>query len=251
MLDAETARLTVETLVDGEPVRVEMDVPLGQVRMPELLPALQQAANAFGEAAARKAAREGRPVSCDRGCGACCRQLVPLAPAEARRLAELVASLPDGRRAEVEARFAAARERLSSGGLLARLLAPEGWREGESRALGLAYFDQGVACPFLDEESCTIYHERPIACREYLVSSPPSHCAQPDRFGVDGVTSPVKVWPAVSRTETGAAGERVAWVPLILAPEWARSHPDDGALLPGPVLLREVFGKFARMPEAP
>ena len=226
-----------------------MDVPLSEVRMTELLPALQTVANAFSAAASHRAQAEGRSVSCRRGCGACCRQLVPLAPAEARRLASLVAELPEERRAEVEARFAAARERLAAGGLLERLRAPGGWRDGESRTLGISYFGLGIACPFLDEESCTLYHERPIACREYLVASPPENCVAPDRHGVDPVTSPVRVWPAVSRVETGTASGRVFWVPLVLALEWAAAHPDGSEPRPGPALIRDVFSQFARLPE--
>jgi hypothetical protein len=33
------------------------------------------------------------------------------------------------------------------------------------------YFLQGVACPFLEAESCGIHPDRPLACREYLVTS--------------------------------------------------------------------------------
>ena len=46
-------------------------------------------------------ARRGRPrgvrVSCRAGCGACCRQLVPIAEAEARRIRDLVEAMPEPR----------------------------------------------------------------------------------------------------------------------------------------------------------
>ena len=42
------------------------------------------------------------------------------------------------------------------------------------RILGREYFQLGIPCPFLEEESCSIYHDRPITCREYLVTSPPA-----------------------------------------------------------------------------
>ncbi|MEZ5279133.1 MAG: hypothetical protein R2770_01565 [Acidimicrobiales bacterium] len=36
-----------------------------------------------------------------------------------------------------------------------------------------------VACPLLDDGVCSIRPDRPLACREYLVTSDPKHCAPP------------------------------------------------------------------------
>lgn len=47
-----------------------------------------------------QAAAGGRVVSCRKGCGACCRQLVPLAWSEAYQPGELVNALPEPRRTD-------------------------------------------------------------------------------------------------------------------------------------------------------
>src|SRR5512141_2278107 len=57
-------------------------------------------------------ARQGRQVSCRKGCGACCRQAVPVSAPEAWMLRDLVVSLPPDRRAPLLERFAAVKERL-------------------------------------------------------------------------------------------------------------------------------------------
>lgn len=31
-------------------------------------------------------------------------------------------------------------------------------------------------CPFLQDSACAIYDERPLVCREYLVTNPPAAC---------------------------------------------------------------------------
>ncbi len=46
------------------------------------------------------------------------------------------------------------------------------------------YFHLGIACPFLEDESCSIHADRPISCREYLVTSPAVNCADP-KPGID------------------------------------------------------------------
>ena len=175
----ESRRLTVELGLPGGIVRVEMDVPMGEVPMERLLPALRTTADAFVAYGAEISVAAGKPVSCAKGCGACCRQLVPLAHAEARQLATLVEELPEPRRSVVKERFADALRRVEAAGLLPSLKGRTGRLAAEAVDLGLDYFRLGIACPFLEDESCSIYHDRPIACREYLVTSPPACCAAP------------------------------------------------------------------------
>ncbi len=114
--------------------------------------------------------------------------------------------------------------------------------EGEGMGVGMSYFDQGIPCPFLEEESCSIYGERPLVCREYLVTSPAEHCARPRAETVKRVKMPLKVWTAVAAFDEVPPGARfIRWVPLILAPEWAEAHPEEPAARPGPELLSQFF----------
>src|SRR5262249_50959750 len=146
----------------------------------------------------------------------------------ARDIRRIVAELPEPRRSEVTARFAAARQRLAESGMLERLERRDEWAEGASREVGLEYFRLGIACPFLEEESCSIHPERPVACREYLVTSPAEECARPSPEGVRMVKMPMKVWTALARFDPVPAGARmIRWVPLILALDWADAHPDE------------------------
>jgi Fe-S-cluster containining protein len=215
--------------------------------MRSLLPALQATADAFVSHAAGQSVAAGKPISCTAGCGACCRQLVPIAPSEARQVAALVEDLPEPRRTEVKARFAEARRRLEDAKLLRPLEETASWSAAERVEKGLAYFRLGVPCPFLENESCSIYENRPIACREYLVTSPPEFCAAPTPDSVDTVPLPTRVWAAVAWEEAGGGDFRaVTWVPLILAPDWSAANRDAETLHPGPELLRDVYARFAR-----
>ena len=242
----ENRRLTVQLALPAGTVRVEMDVPTGDVPMEGLLPALRTTADAFVDYATKVSEATGRPVSCAKGCGACCRQLVPVAHAEARRLAALIDELPEPRRSRVKERFAEAARRVAEGGLLEALEGRGEWGRGDAAGIGLQYFRLGVACPFLEDEACSIYEERPIACREYLVTSPPERCATPGEAAIETVPLPTRVWAAVSREEEGRANAEAArCVPLVLVPRWAAAHRDAVTLRPGPETLRGVYARFA------
>jgi Fe-S-cluster containining protein len=225
----------VELSIGGTRLQLELNVPSAPTPATKLLPLFHSVADAVVDIACKNVESEGKSISCSKGCGACCRQLVPISAVEARRLRQLLDELPQPRAAEVRARFAAARERLADAGLLEALLEPQRIGDEQVQAFGLAYFARGIACPFLEDESCSIHSERPVACREYLVTSPAPHCARPTADSVDRVKMPAKVGSAVRRLQPPA------WVPLIVAPEWADAHPDQSAARPGPEIVGEFF----------
>jgi Fe-S-cluster containining protein len=197
-----TLRLTVGALHIAHPVTV----PSAAVPASAVLPALQGLVNAVVAAAAT-----GQEISCRKGCGACCRQLVPISRTEGDALLALVERMPRKRRHTVRARFADAEARIAAAGLAER--------PGRSdREMSVAYFALGVACPFLEEESCSIHPDRPLVCREYLVTSPASLCAGATQDGVTPVAVP-KLSLAARRLEDEEGG----WFPLAMLLAWSRT----------------------------
>ncbi len=227
-------------------VVMEMTLPAAPVRLESLLPAFQKVADSLVGLAVERVGAQGRVVSCKKGCAACCRPIVPISEVEARRIGRLVEELPEPRRTEVRARFARARERLAEAGLLSKLENTQSFLESEIVSFGLAYFRLGIPCPFLEEEACTIYADRPIVCREYLVTSPAANCADPKPGTIEKVELPGKVWTALARAgSTGPSARFIPWVPLILAPEWASAHPDASEPRPVEDVFRGVFEELA------
>jgi Fe-S-cluster containining protein len=221
---------------------VKVAVPTGPVRLRYMLPMVQSLANRVVEGAVQASEAAGRSISCKAGCGACCRQLVPIAEVEARHIRAVVEALPEPRRSMIRARFAQALRQLQGSGLLDKLRGRDRWDEGDARKIGMDYFAQGIPCPFLEDESCSIYPDRPVACREYLVTSPAANCAKPSPESIRMVLLPFKVWTALARCDEAAPNSRfIRWVPLILAPEWAEAHPEEPPARPGPELLRRLF----------
>ncbi len=227
----------VVLVVAGERVPLELTVPSAPTSVEALLPILRGLSSLFAERATGQRETEGRAISCRAGCGACCRQLVPLAPSEARALARLVDALPEPRRSVIRGRFDDGLARLEAAGLLGRM----GTRTAEERAaLGIAYFQQAIACPFLEDESCSIHPDRPMACREYLVTSPAENCRTPSADTIEKVTLEADPLPALVQVEGGG------WVALILALRYRDDNPDPGPLRPAPTVLREVIGRLVK-----
>jgi Fe-S-cluster containining protein len=240
--------MTTEVALSGPDWRFQakLTVPTGPMRFAQALPLVRALADTVVKAAAKASEDKGEKISCKAGCGACCRQLVPISEIEARRIGELVEAMPEPRRTEIRARFADDHRRLEEAGLLDRLLHHENPIQGQMAALGIEYFRHRLPCPFLENESCSIYAERPLACREYLVTSPAEHCANPTPETVHGVKQPFWVWTALARLDEGSEPDRfLRWVPLVLAPEWADANPDRSEPLPGPELVQKLIEKLA------
>jgi Fe-S-cluster containining protein len=221
---------------------VQIAVPTAPIRAVELLPILMALDNAVVDVYAREAEKEGRAISCKKGCGACCRQLVPISEVEAQYLGELVAQMPPERRERVESRFHAARERLEELGMRERLLRAAGPAgPEEQRQLTLDYFACGVPCPFLEEESCGIHFDRPLVCREYNVTSPAAWCADPSRHDIHRVAIPIHLSSLLSRFADGEGKRPYRRLPLVLALNWTSHDSEPMPRLPGPQMLQNFL----------
>lgn len=249
MLDdqnSETVTIGVELVAADWKLKTTISAPAGPRRLIQLLPLANALADAVTGMTEQALEKQGEKISCRKGCAACCRSMVPISEVEARRLLELVESLSGARRSRVLARFAEVLRRLDQAGLLDKLRTCEQWTDLENKRMQVRYFLQGIACPFLEDESCTIYSDRPASCREFLVTSPAEKCALPTNEEVRIVKRPFRVMSALARFDTASpAPERIRWVPLVLALEWAVEHPDTSAPRPGPELTRELFQHVA------
>lgn len=222
---------------------VELDLP--PYSRPEgLVDVLRTIDDAVVAQSRQAAVREGRHVTCREGCGACCRQLVPLTTAEARAMVAALGSLPHHRQQVLKSRFESAMSALEEAGLVEAVWSAMSGAPGSTRRLGLSYFELGIPCPFLEEEKCSIYEARPMACREYLVTSPAEECLT--LKGVERVPVPGRLLPQLRR---GAPGE-VTTVPLVAAPRWVSANPEPpSGHIPRPT--SELLADMLRAPKRP
>jgi Fe-S-cluster containining protein len=171
--------------------------------------------------------RLGRKVSCRKGCSACCRHAVPLSPPEAWLLRDLVVSFAPEQKGKILERFANIKDRLDQEGFGRRSL-PHSASMDEVQALGLDYFRLGLACPFLDEDTCLIYPQRPYSCRTHLVTSPAEYCSEPDLYAVKPVQMAISLTEILSKLAARLMGGDPFVIPMVLALDWAEEHKEEG-----------------------
>lgn len=254
---------TIRMEVHGRELAFNVPVPQEPSRLLDLLPATGAIASQEAQANIDASRARGKDISCRAGCGACCRQLVAISAVEAQALHELVERMPEERRAVIRERFAAGIRRLEEAGLLDPR-EPPGRRMPVARQratasltltdLGHRYFQLGIACPFLEEESCGIYEDRPAVCREYHVTSPAENCKHIYEVQVDRLEPSFHVSEILGKVARRLAGVEQNTLMLIQSLEWAEANPDalkvafDGRQMFG--VLIEELAKLASGKEA-
>ncbi|MCE5279222.1 MAG: YkgJ family cysteine cluster protein [Planctomycetaceae bacterium] len=114
------------------------------------------------------AQRDAGRSPCRKGCSACCYYLVSVSPPEARVIASRVMAMPPRLRRAIE-------DRIEKAALtLLRRPAPRG---ADASQLSAWYRSLDLACPFLKDDACAIYDDRPLVCREHSVVGTPKKCA--------------------------------------------------------------------------
>lgn len=211
---------------------IALQIPDGPSRLVDLVRAAGALADAATDVAVGRARAAGKEVSCRSGCAACCRHAVGVSVPEASALAALVDALPEERRAAIRDRFADAVVRLERAGLLDPG-APRGDRSLVARRLGSPdevrrdlvgrYLAARVDCPFLEGEACVVYEDRPMVCRQHVVTTPAERCWRPHEEEVDRLEPPFQVGPALGRTAGRLLGIEPHLIPLVLVLEWAGS----------------------------
>ncbi|HJU04268.1 MAG TPA: YkgJ family cysteine cluster protein, partial [Nitrospiraceae bacterium] len=166
-------------------------------------------------------------------------------------LRNMIESLPEERRRSIQTRLADSHARLQQHGLLDRLMdlaeSDRPLSDADMEPINHEYYALRMACPFLENETCSIYEYRPSACRELLVTSAPELCQDLARNPVQPLPVSIRMSTALALlwAELTGTGERL--IPLPIALDWANRHMDDNtARYTGMALLEQAFDKIGR-----
>ncbi|MDR4465606.1 MAG: YkgJ family cysteine cluster protein [Nitrospira sp.] len=208
-----------------------VDVPTENVSVSAVVPLMRHLGEEAQAMEVVRARELGKAVSCHKGCAACCRMLVPLSAPEAFALRAWIRSRPTDQQEHIARRFSEAKTRLLAQGVWERLVAlcdsslttDDDMLEGVNRS----YYALRLPCPFLEEEMCTIYDERPAACRELLVTSPADRCDDLIKNPIDPVLAPIQVSTVLGLLWKELTANPTRLIPLPLALEWAERHDEQ------------------------
>lgn len=221
--------LNLTLKISGLPVEISLSVPNKQTKQDVLLALFRKVSQKVEKIAIDNLTLQGLSVSCQKGCSACCYQLIPLSVAEARYVNTLVEKMPKNRKKKIQERFAHVLEEVQQAGLTEDLMNTAEINDSVTE-LGLKYFAIRVACPFLEDNSCSIYEERPLRCREYLVTSASANCKRPTKDTVALVDFPLRMSSVFSTLNRPWTRYNRDWVPLSLIPAWLKAHSESAPL---------------------
>lgn len=236
------ANLTIS--IDNEPTEFNVNVPKKRASAQCVIPFGREITNAAVDKAEANSIAAGKPISCKKGCGACCKQLVPISATEARYLVKKIAQQPSAKREAIMKKFEAAEQTLKAAGVWETLLTPEKLAKADIQAFGLDYFDIGLDCPFLEDNACSIHQERPLTCREFLATSPAEHCATPRTQQVETVAVPVKFSKAIATIDQGMKSYQTEWVALPTIFSWVKKHPEPSPSKTGPQWIEKFLAQI-------
>ncbi len=225
-------RLHVAVNTPAGEVHTQVEVSTGFVPLTSIVPAFREVGKRAIALEQARAEATGLAISCRMGCAACCRMLVPVSPPEAFALHEAVQRLPDSQRRHLHEKIEASRVRLEEAGLWGRLSevaeTDRQLSDEDMEQTNRDYYALRLPCPFLENEACSIYSDRPAACRELLVTTPADLCQDIVRNPVRPIPVPVRMGTVLGMLWAELVGGPVTLIPLPLALSWAARHGEQG-----------------------
>ncbi len=180
----------------------------------------------------------GRKIACQKGCAHCCYYLAAVSTAEAFCISNAIFALPaQKRRMLIRACCIAGRSTIASVASN-RTAAKDMSRTDTPQNLSDWYSNLQLRCPFLVNECCQIYDDRPLACREYLILEGSESCGGDCTDSNRRVDVPVSIAQILAETCCKLQG-RDDTVVLPLAIAYAYDNPDDARrTFPAETLVR-------------
>ncbi len=172
----------LELDVLGESVHLRIRVEKDRVRLADVVPLAQVVCREITGLVVNRVRGEGRGIPCRKGCSSCCSSLVPLSVPEAFWLSDEILARPEAQRVLMErACFLAARHILGKEppkpfAEQTKLMLSDNPPEQDLMRVANWYKGLRLACPFLIGGVCTVYEQRPLACREHFVRGTARAC---------------------------------------------------------------------------
>jgi len=243
--------ISLEINVLGEPVHLRINAVRSQFRLADIVPLARMVCGKITNAVLEVLNRDGCKIPCARGCWACCRYLVPLSIPEVFRLNKEVLARPVFKRRQMQqACLLAAKHILENSGpqiFVNRTMEGNIGCPTDLEALSRWYAGLNLTCPFLDEGVCSIYGQRPLACREYFIIGSPDVCAGKNDAG-KRVTLPVRMSEVLGRLTAELEGAQTEAIILPFSLVWAQQNRErDERVWPGQMMVEKFMDIVTEM----
>jgi len=222
-----TEVIGLELDILGKKMNFHISAGKDQARLADIVPLARTICTKITDVVLQSVSSNGGQIACRKGCLACCRHLIPLSVPEAFRLNEEIAAATGRRRESVwKTCLHAARQILDRKPPIPLMPQTAEASPASSVDLNLVskwYRDFKLDCPFLHNGVCTIYEQRPLACREHYVTGSAKACRE-ERCCPEVLEMPVQVPNALGKLASELEGTSVEAVILPLALVWCEEN---------------------------
>lgn len=219
----------LELNILGETLNFHIGVGKGWAKLSDIVPLARTLCNRISEVVVRRAHNDGNRIPCSKGCSACCsRCLVPMSVPEAFRFKEEIDAAPAYRRESVWGACLGVAQLILGQKLPKPFMQQAEVSPARPVDLNLVsnwYTSLKLRCPFLSNHVCSIYDQRPLACREHFIKGSARACG-----GLRGVAEvlemPVQLPNVLGQlaSELECTGVEAVILPLALL--WCQENPE-------------------------
>jgi Fe-S-cluster containining protein len=216
--------------IRGEMLNFRIGVGNGRAKLADIVPLARALSDRITEIVIRRTLINQCRIPCSKGCSACCsRHLVPLSVPEALRLKEEIDAAPAYRRElMLKACIREARLILSHkppNPLISQTAEATPVKTFDLNLVSNWYKSIKSTCPFLYNHVCSIYEQRPLACREHFITGSARAC-KGLRGSAEVLEMPVRLPNVLGQLTSELEGTDLEAVILPLAPAWYEENAE-------------------------
>lgn len=216
----EIVELEIDIL--GKAVYFRIGIADNQARLSDIVPLARTISTKQALTVLDSLSMNGQSVPCCKGCSACCNYLIPLSVPEVFCLREeLLAMSADYSNRILQSCLDTAKRLLDNKPPIFSSKTSSKSARSRIGRIGKWYAGLKLACPFLSDRLCILYEQRPIACREHIVTGSSVSCKIGQRGEPNVVPIPVSILEAVCQltAELENLDKEAIMMPLAFA--WA------------------------------
>ncbi|MFC1676862.1 YkgJ family cysteine cluster protein [Planctomycetota bacterium] len=172
--DAEV--LHYEFVFLGKPIHLDIALAKSMAKLSDIVPLARVLSSKLAIITLEQLREDGETIGCCKYCSACCKYLVPLSIPEAFRLNDEIKALPEQFRQQFTQSFVDASEKILSKENEDFDLNESSVSQLQLSQISKWYSDLQLSCPLLFDDLCTLYEQRPLACREHIVTDSADLC---------------------------------------------------------------------------
>ncbi|MHC4204875.1 MAG: YkgJ family cysteine cluster protein [Planctomycetota bacterium] len=213
----------------GETLNFDIEVGIERAKLADIVPLARTLCTNITDIVVHQARSNGDRIPCDKGCSACCsRCLVPLSVPEALRFKEEIDAAPTYQREYILGAC------LKAARLILNQKPPKSFKrqtkDSQSKSVDLNhlsnwYMSMKLSCPFLYNRVCSIYDQRPLACREHYITGSARVC-KGLRGDAEVLDMPVQLPNVLGQLASELESTDVEAVILPLAPAWYEENSE-------------------------